>query len=365
MSCFCKLKKIMNMKIKLVVMAMVFITSFINIDLKQTFATESERQAEELRAEMSVDSQEAAVREGEEVDILLTVSSDIEMGDIEGMLLYDEELLQFVSADKGINGGDGFLKLSLIGVQQGYLEKEFLISFTALASGKATIELSKDTRAYSFDNGESILAGGPVVLTFDILPNAEGSADTTLSSFKISPGSLEPEYSDEVDEYHVSVGADTKRLIISAITNDPAARVSVEGSDTLDEEENYVYVTVVAENGVRRTITLVVKKENVEPVTTTTVEFTTSGTQIVTRPVEEVTTKNTTKVPETTVQISTEETQPVTTMAERDPDIETKEDIEAKDKVSRLSKVITALIIALIICVAALVVLIFKRRRDR
>ncbi len=83
--------------------------------------------------------------------------------------------------------------------------------------------------------------------------------DTSLSSLQISPGTLSPAFSAEVDSYTASVSLDTEKLTVSAVPASDKATVALSGTD-LQEGENTVTCTVTAEDGTSHTYTILVNR---------------------------------------------------------------------------------------------------------
>lgn len=89
---------------------------------------------------------------------------------------------------------------------------------------------------------------------------AAASSDASLSSLQISPGTLSPEFSSEVDSYTASVSLDTEKLTVSAVPASDKATVALSGTD-LQDGENTVTCTVTAEDGTTsRTYTILVNR---------------------------------------------------------------------------------------------------------
>ena len=87
-----------------------------------------------------------------------------------------------------------------------------------------------------------------------------GTADATLSSLEVSPGTLTPAFSSNVYEYQVEVGADCDKLLVSGKTTDSGAKMVIAGNDGLKAGSNAVIVNVTAADGVTKakyTITVI------------------------------------------------------------------------------------------------------------
>ncbi len=78
----------------------------------------------------------------------------------------------------------------------------------------------------------------------------DGKSDNAfLASLKISPGTLEPEFSPYTNTYSLQVDEDVTKLTVNASADDANADVSVWGANELEPGENLVQVAVTAENG--------------------------------------------------------------------------------------------------------------------
>ena len=94
-----------------------------------------------------------------------------------------------------------------------------------------------------------------------------GTADATLSSLEVSPGTLTPAFSSNVYEYQVEVGADCDKLLVSGKTTDSGAKMVIAGNDGLKAGSNTVIVSVTAADGVTKakyTITVIRGSEQSE-----------------------------------------------------------------------------------------------------
>ncbi|MCD2491813.1 cadherin-like beta sandwich domain-containing protein [Lacrimispora sp. NSJ-141] len=77
-----------------------------------------------------------------------------------------------------------------------------------------------------------------------------GTNDASLASLEISPGTLSPEFSSEVYEYQVEVGADCDKLLVNAKTSDSGAKMVIAGNSGLKVGTNTVIINVTAADGV-------------------------------------------------------------------------------------------------------------------
>lgn len=97
----------------------------------------------------------------------------------------------------------------------------------------------------------------------------EESNNKNLESITIEGGyTLSPEFSADVTEYELTVGADVDSLQIEAVAEDDKAEVKITGNDNLLMGENTIGIEVTAEDGTVRTYTINVTKGGSEEVTT-------------------------------------------------------------------------------------------------
>ena len=88
------------------------------------------------------------------------------------------------------------------------------------------------------------------------------SADNSLKSLTISPGSLSPAFAYNKTSYTATVGSDVTSVVVSAVpANEKAVVESVTGNQNLKEGVNNIKIVVKAENGVTATYTVKVTKQ--------------------------------------------------------------------------------------------------------
>ncbi len=85
--------------------------------------------------------------------------------------------------------------------------------------------------------------------TLEIAAAPDASDNALVSSLRISPGTLVPEFSPEITEYETELPPGTERLIVSAVPEDSRSSVSIAGNDAITDGENHINVTVTAESG--------------------------------------------------------------------------------------------------------------------
>ncbi|MDD4112386.1 MAG: cadherin-like beta sandwich domain-containing protein [Herbinix sp.] len=208
--------------------------------------------------EITTDNSQVAV--GDTVLVYINISSDSMFGDIEANLIYDEDTLEYKSSVSFITGSSGFLKIADINISEGADNRKYALEFQALKVGKTNIEFSGPVMIYDY---ESEL---PMSVFFDSIELEVKAAHTAsdnafLSSLKTSPTSISPDFDKNLFEYSTNVDYDVNRLVVEAIPEDDKATIRVEGNDFLEEGENKVIVSVIAEAGNIIEYTIDVMKE--------------------------------------------------------------------------------------------------------
>lgn len=166
------------------------------------------------------------------------------LGDTRVTMDYDASKLEYLGGSEHISGGTG--KLSFKG-NPGGTEVAAEMRFKALSAGSASITIS-DWEGYD-SNGQTLTEVKTGSSAITIQGRETSSDDALLQSLQVSPGTLDPVFSPDTENYRVTVGLDTENLSISAIPNNEHATVALEGDRGLQEGENTVMCRVTAENG--------------------------------------------------------------------------------------------------------------------
>lgn len=186
-------------------------------------------------------------------------------------LSYDANVLQFVSCNTTYGGGGG----SVIATGESYT-----VTLKAIGAGNSALSVS-GSDGVIFDTNEEMdsMSGSSASVTVN---NAVGgtagtaaggnasdgpatgkqSADNSLKSLTISPGTLSPAFTGKTTTYSATVGSDVTSIAVSATpVNDKATVESVTGNTELKAGTNTIKVVVKAENGVTATYTINVTKQ--------------------------------------------------------------------------------------------------------
>jgi hypothetical protein len=198
---------------------------------------------------------------GDTVYIYINISSDSMFGDIEANLTYDEEILEYKGSVSFITGSSGFLKIADINLSEDTDNRKYVLEFEAIKVGKTEIEFSGPVMVYDIDT-ELPMSVFLDSLELEVKAAQTASDNAYLSSLKISPAELTPEFDRNVKEYSTSIGYDIDKLVVVALPEDDMATVRITGNDSLEEGENIVVVTVTAEAGNVIEYTINVMKES-------------------------------------------------------------------------------------------------------
>lgn len=187
-----------------------------------------------------------SVMVGNEVTVTMKITSDSALGTAEVMLSYDPSVLEFVSGTNA-NGGAGAIKV--LGTMESADQKSFsfTLKFKTLKAGSTQINVT-DQEIYDMDS-QPLNLDQKGSSSVKVTSPATYSKDATLKSLKISPGTLEPEFSSSVENYNASVDSAAIDLVVNAVASNAGANVTLEGGKNLQAGENQVVVKVTAEDG--------------------------------------------------------------------------------------------------------------------
>lgn len=184
---------------------------------------------------------------GGQVEVTMKVSSSggkLSTADI--MLAYDPALLEFTEGTNA-DGGNGAIRVHGDGGSSGSETLAYKLKFNALSAGTGKITVTNQEVYDSDSKLVTIDRQGDSTVTVSALATA--SSDAALKSLQVSPGTLVPEFSPEVDSYSVTVGTGVDKLVISAETSDENAAKVVSGNENLQMGENRVSLKVTAQDG--------------------------------------------------------------------------------------------------------------------
>lgn len=199
-------------------------------------------------------------------------------------LSYDSNVLEFVSCSTTYGGGGN----SVMATGESYT-----VTLKAVGAGTSSLSVSGNDGVL-FDTAEEMesMSGSSASVTVNNAAGTGGtanaggttgtgadsdgtttnktqSADNSLKSLTISPGTLSPEFAGSTTKYTATVTGDVNSIAVSAVpVNSKAVVESVTGNENLTEGSNTIKIVVKAENGVTATYTINVTKQSKNAVAT-------------------------------------------------------------------------------------------------
>ncbi len=221
-------------------------------------------------ANVSLGVSASSVSIGQNVTVSVTVPSGI-TATVD--LNFPTNVLSFVSAstDVGTNGGTITINLGKYSMAG---SNTVSVTFKANTSGDANISANV-IDAVDDNTVENVTLGAAsakiTVANQASAPQGGGgssqpqkSGDNSLSSLKLSAGSLSPSFKPNTTKYTASVNYNVKQVVVSARTSNSKAVIeSVTGNGTVNLEvgQNTIEIIVRAENGVKAKYTIVVTRK--------------------------------------------------------------------------------------------------------
>ena len=189
---------------------------------------------------------DATASVGSEINVKMKITSSDNLSTADIMLAYDPGSLEFIEGTNA-EGGNGAVRVHGDGGGANTTTLAYDLKFKASAAGTSKITVTSQEIYDASSQIVTVDKQGESQVTVSALSSA--SKDATLKSLQVSPGSLTPEFSSDVDSYAVTVGTDVDKLIISADTTDEGASKVVSGNENLQMGENRVTLKVTAQDG--------------------------------------------------------------------------------------------------------------------
>jgi len=206
---------------------------------------------------------------GEKFDVTLEIDSEESLSGVETYLSYDDSLAEFLSADEGIAGGKGLLRVNIKNVEDVDGKLKYKMTFLAKLSGNFTMTFSDDVHLYAVnpDNEISVATND---LEMRIKNPRKASSDSSLTGIKVAGGVLTPKFSPSVLDYKVNVGGGVDDITVGVTTADKGANYSLvkDYGDKLRSGENNIYIIVKAEDGSKTNYNIVTTHEEEPPIET-------------------------------------------------------------------------------------------------
>lgn len=230
-------------------------------------------------ANISLSASASSVQIGDSVTVTVSIPENV-TGPINISLSSD--VLAFSSStakEPGVNGRYISLSMGKYGLEG---TNSVTLTFKAQTSGSVTISASHGD-VFDNDTFEPVQLGAAsttITVANKVTDTGNGggtttepqkSEDNSLSSLKLSSGTLSPSFKYNVTKYTATVGYDVTKVVVSAKTSNEKATIeSVTGDGTvnLNVGENTIKIVVKAENGVKATYTIVVTRKAQEATVT-------------------------------------------------------------------------------------------------
>jgi len=216
---------------------------------------------------------------GSEVSVSMKISSESgeKLGRANIMLSYDASYLTFESGDHA-EGGAGSIHVTGQDTTD-KTEWAYTLKFKTLQAGSTEIKVSTQEIYDTDEKTGNVDKQGSSKVTITAASSSSGEA--SLTSLKISPGTLTPAFSADVTEYSATVGEDVDKIAVSAPTKDSNAKVVISGNDALKMGENTITCKVTAQDGTTvKTYTIKVTKQAGTTPTAGNSSDGTSGTKV-------------------------------------------------------------------------------------
>ena len=200
---------------------------------------------------------------GEKFDVTLELDSEEGLSGVETYLSYDDNLADFLSADDGIAGGKGLLRVNIKDFEDVGGKLKYKMKFLAKVTGNFTMTFSDEVHLYAIATDNEIS-----VATRDLemrIKNPENvSSDSSLLAIKVAGGVLTPKFSSNVLDYKVNVGKDVNDITVGVTTAYAKSEYNLvkDYGNKLKDGENNIYIIVKAEDGSKTTYNIKVYKED-------------------------------------------------------------------------------------------------------
>lgn len=209
--------------------------------------------AASAKATIALSSSSVAI--GNTVKVTVKYTADEAIGSWDFKLNYNKEYLEYVSGAD--SGGGGIINFCNYSESENQKTVSQTVTFKTLKTGSTTVSTS--TTAIVSNATISKMSATDASASITINAKPEASTNANLSSLKVSPGTLSPEFSSSVTDYKMSVDYSVTSIAVSGVTAHGAATKSL-SSTALKVGENKITLTVTAESGAKKTYTITVTR---------------------------------------------------------------------------------------------------------
>lgn len=175
-------------------------------------------------------------------------STDVRLKTADITVQYDPKMIEFIEGTDS-EGGAGTIRINGkgVGASSGSRTLEYQLKFRALYAGTTNITILDQEVTDNTDNLVNITKLGSSKVTVN--PSNTKSKNANLATLEFSPGELDRDFDASILSYNTEVNADIESLVISAITEDKDARVTIAGNANFQTGMNKVTIDVTAPDG--------------------------------------------------------------------------------------------------------------------
>ncbi len=175
------------------------------------------------------------------------------VGAIDATLSFDATALQCTSNPAGTNAdGNGKYLISYYDAANTSATHSMTFKFKCKKAGTSGIHVAADIT----DTDLVQTAKKEYSTTVKIVDKSTLSGNAKLKSLTLSVGSLSPAFDPDVTTYNISVDYSVTKVLVSATTQEPAAKIDVQGSSSMKVGNNVRTVVVTAPNGTIKKYTI-------------------------------------------------------------------------------------------------------------
>lgn len=209
-------------------------------------------------ATISVSSSASSVVVGNTFTVTYKISSSSALGSWEFTPSYDTSKFKLTSGSASVVD---------YASNSSTKSRSYTYKFKAIATGSGKITV-KSYAAYAYDESKmSISAGSKTVKVISASEKkASYSKNNDLKALSIDGLTLTPAFAKGTTSYKAEANANTTSIKINATKDDSKASVSGDGTHEVEEGENKFEVVVTAENGSKKTYTIVVNVVDPNPI---------------------------------------------------------------------------------------------------
>lgn len=206
-------------------------------------------------------SSSSKVTIGTTFSVTFKVSSGSALGTWEFTPSYDTSKLKLTSGSKSVvDYGNGSLK-----------SKSYTYKFKAIGTGSAKISVkSYGVIDYKTESKMSVsVSSKTVTIISESQKKASYSSNNNLKSLSIDGLSLTPSFSKNTTSYKATADSNTTKINLKAAVEDAKAKLAGVGTKEVNEGQNKFEITVTAENGSKKTYTVIVDVVDPNPIEVT------------------------------------------------------------------------------------------------